>query len=397
MIIHNVKNNQIIKHRYWSHNISLTKAIYSISIIHCILLYSAYSQIPKSVVESNYENNILIDTFSTPPTEKFYTVENQNDKNEEIMYDYMKYDSTQAATPYDNDSSEYIPVSSFVYAGNQRYTVDDSRPRATTKVKYLMLGGVSGLYLGAATALHIYQVNSFWDSTTKFRFIEDGDYALYADKLGHAWATYMNAYIASEGLLASGFSWESATWGGVGVALVYQTYVEIMDGYGKQWGFSPTDMYANFAGAGWFLAQHYVPFLQNFTYKGNYFPPRWFGQNARESSSIFLDDYSGWTFSVAIDVYNLMPCSWKNYWPKWLNVEVGHAVRNLRYREGDPVYTLGLDINPVRLLPDGTNFFNWLIQGLNYIKIPAPTIEFGRETHFRLFYPFQLKIDSVSF
>lgn len=295
------------------------------------------------------------------------------------------------------DSSEYVPWSLFTYAGDRRFTADGSRPRAVTKVKPLPLISLSALYLAATAALHIYQVNSFWDSTTTFRFIEDGDYALYADKFGHAWGAYINAYVASEGLMASGLSWEAATLGGAGISLAYQTYVEIMDGYGTIWGFSWSDMYANFAGIGWFLAQHYVPFLQNFTYKTNFFPPPWFGQNARESSTIFIDDYSGWTFTLAIDVYNLMPSSWRKYWPNWLNIDVGHAVRNLKYKEGDPVYTIGLDINPVRLLPDGPNFLNWLKQGFNYIKIPAPAFEFGKETHFRLLYPFQLQIGPINF
>jgi len=296
-----------------------------------------------------------------------------------------------------NDSSDYVPLSTFTYAGDRRVTIDGSLPRTTSKIKPLPFIGLASIYLAITTALHIYQVNTFWDSTTTFRFIEDGDYALYADKFGHAWGTYINAYLASEALMGSGLSWEAATWGGAGIALAYQTYVEVMDGYGKIWGFSWSDMYANFAGVGWFLAQHYVPFLQNFTYKTSFFPPPWFGQQSRESSTIFIDDYSGWTFTLAVDVHNLLPNKWKSYWPKWLNIDVGHAVRNLKYKEGDPVYTIGLDINPVRLLPDGPSLYNWFKQGFNYVKFPAPAIEFGKETRFRLFYPFQLQIGPIHF
>ncbi len=295
------------------------------------------------------------------------------------------------------DSSVYIPLSQFTYAGDQRVTIDGSLPRNTTKIRPLPLIGLASIYLGITTALHIYQVNTFWDSTTTFRFIEDGDYALYADKFGHAWGTYINAYLASEALMGAGLSWEAATLGGAGIALAYQTYVEVMDGYGKTWGFSWSDMYANFAGLAWFLGQHYVPFLQNFTYKSNFFPPPWFGRFTRESAETFLDDYSGWTFTLAVDIHNLLPNNAKKYWPSWLNIDVGHAVRDLRFRQGESVYTIGLDINPVRLLPDGPNLWKWFRQGFNYVKIPAPAIEFGNVTRFRLLYPFQLQIGPIHF
>jgi hypothetical protein len=303
----------------------------------------------------------------------------------------------EIAEHHHEDSSVYIPLSQFTYAGDQRVTIDGSLPRNTTKIRPLPLIGLASIYLGITTALHIYQVNTFWDSTTTFRFIEDGDYALYADKFGHAWGTYINAYLASEALMGAGLSWEAATLGGAGIALAYQTYVEVMDGYGKTWGFSWSDMYANFAGLAWFLGQHYVPFLQNFTYKSNFFPPPWFGRLTRESAETFLDDYSGWTFTLAVDIHNLLPNNVKKYWPSWLNIDIGHAVRDLRYRQGESVYTLGLDINPVRLLPDGPNLWKWFKQGFNYVKIPAPAIEFGDVTRFRLLYPFQLQIGPIHF
>jgi hypothetical protein len=318
-------------------------------------------------------------------------------ESEVIIVDIGVAETQETSEGESEDSSIFVPLSHFTYAGDQRVTIDGSMPRNTTRIRPLPLIGLASIYLGITTALHIYQVNTFWDSTTTFRFIEDGDYALYADKFGHAWGTYINAYLASEALMGSGLSWDAATLGGAGIALAYQTYVEVMDGYGKTWGFSWSDMYANFAGAAWFLGQHYVPFLQNFTYKSNFFPPPWFGRLTRESAETFLDDYSGWTFTLAIDVHNLLPRDAKKYWPKWLNIDVGHAVRDLRFREGESVYTIGFDINPVRLLPDGPNLWKWFRQGFNYVKIPAPAIEFGTVTRFRLLYPFQLQIGPIHF
>ena len=138
--------------------------------------------------------------------------------------------------------------SEFTYAGFQRSTLMGTPPFRETTIKTTPFAILSGTYIAAITALHIYQVNTIWDSTTSFRIIEDGDYGLYVDKLGHVWGGYMNAYILSEFLMGSGFSHDAATHWGAAMSFAYQSYVEILDGFGTNWGFSPSDMYSNMLG-----------------------------------------------------------------------------------------------------------------------------------------------------
>jgi hypothetical protein len=258
---------------------------------------------------------------------------------------------------------------------------------------------LTGTYVAAITALHIYQVNTIWDSTSSFRVIEDGDYGLYVDKLGHVWGGYMNAYILSEFLMGSGFSHDAATHWGAAMSFAYQSYVEILDGFGTGWGFSPSDMYSNALGISYFLGQHYVPFLQNFTPKANYIPPAWYGGKARDQSSSFIDDYSGYTFMLSANVNNLLPKELDPYWPDWLNIGVGYTARNLTYKNGDRKYLIGLDINPAMVLPDGGTEWNWFKQSLNYILLPLPMLELSPDGPpvFRLMYPFHFSIGSINF
>ncbi|MEI6089005.1 MAG: DUF2279 domain-containing protein [bacterium] len=307
----------------------------------------------------------------------------------------------------------HIKKSDFIYADNQRYTLTGELPLKKTDIRPLPFS----LFLGAGAVFiatqHIYQVATIWDSTTHFKFLEDGKYALYVDKLGHIYGSYIMATYIQDGLYLSGLSKESAAiWAAV-FGLGYSTYVEIMDGFGVGWGFSPTDYYCDVIGSCYFLAQHYVPFLQNFTPKFSYFPGEWYGEHTRKEAKIFIDDYSGQNFSLSINVHNLLPEKAKPYWPDWLQLNIGYAARNLSntgdlnsiYKHefyewgaqqnvwGERKLILSLDYNLVKLLPDGSPFWNWLRQSLNNFKFPSPAMEYGlddKNVKFFILYPFPI-------
>lgn len=302
------------------------------------------------------------------------------------------------------DTNKYIPLSSFTYAGERRYIIDGSLPTTTTQIKPLNASIFGALFLGSVIALHIHQSNAWWSKDRgNFHFQEDWVSALQVDKAGHAFGGYISAYAMSEGLMASGFSWNSATlWGSV-FGLAYQTYVETEDGFAKDWGFSPSDWYFDAIGPIFFLAQHNVPALQNITPKWQYVPSQWTGKpelNGRPKT--FIDDYNSSTFWWSVNVYNLLPKKLKNYWVPWLSIAVGYGADavDVRYDPNQPPdqlstrrFVIGLDYNLVEILPDGGSFWNWLRQSLNYIKLPGPTLEFnGSGTKFYLFYPFKISL-----
>jgi len=304
-------------------------------------------------------------------------------------------------------SNDLVPLSQFIYAGTQRYTLDGSPPRLTSDIKPLHAAVVGGLYAGLLIGLHIHQQNAWWkDERGPFHFQEDWTYALQADKAGHWFAGYYMSYLLGEGLMASGFSWESATiWGGT-LGFLYQTYVETEDGFGTRWGFSPSDEAADFIGAGYYIAQHYVPVLQNFTPKWQFIPARWQNERPIPHPTAIVDDYNSSIFWLSVNVHNLLPENLQRYWLPWLNIAVGYGARDIGY--DDPAlgpdftlpsrrYVVALDYDLTKLLPEGGNFWNWIRQSLNYIKFPAPAIEFGARTRFYLLYPFKFDLGGVSF
>jgi hypothetical protein len=308
-----------------------------------------------------------------------------------------------SATTVNNDDDELLPLEQFTIAGDPRYTIDASLPRKTNKLKPLTTALVGGTYFGILTALHIYQEQTIWNKSHTFRFIEDGAQDFYADKGGHFWGAYFISYCSTEALIGSGFSYNNAILYGGLMGFGYQLYVEIMDGFGENWGFSTSDFIGDLAGFGYYLAQHYVPFLQNFTPKATYFPAPWYKEKSRLEASSFIDDYSSWTWWMSVNVYNLLPQTWQKYYPSWLELAFGYAVRDLRYDvtdntyKGDKKFIISLDYNLGRLIPNTTNFLNWLRQCFNYFKFPAPAIEFGDTIKFNLFYPFKISTGNISF
>jgi hypothetical protein len=183
------------------------------------------------------------------------------------------------------------------------------------------------------------------------------------------------------------------------MGLGYQTYVEVLDGYGINFEFSPYETYAQTLGVVYYLATQFSPFLQNFVPKFNYYPSSWFGGLPKAASQTPIDDYSAWNFWLTINIPNLTKGALKPIWPDWLNLSLGYGARNLDDPGEARIVTLSLDYNLVELLPDGGPTWNWFKQTLNFFKFPSPTIEwrFDRlgwksqgSPRFYLLYPFQI-------
>ncbi len=296
------------------------------------------------------------------------------------------------------------------------YSLSSYKIKNATKIKPIPIVVFTVAYSGIFVLQHIGQMSTIWKNRGDFHFVEDGKYAMYIDKAGHFYGTFLSSYVLSQTLLECGFSYNWANAIGCFLGLGYTTYVEVLDGFSKDWGFCPSDFYADVGGALFYLAYSYVPFFQNFTPKFMYLPPRWFNSKSRKPSSMFIDDYSAHTFWISINVHNLLPEKVKKYYPRWLDISVGFAVRNLcdplnpenkcNPQVSEPVYPyvwgnrkliVALDFDLVKLLPDGSPFCNWLKQSFNFFKLPSPAIEFGNPTRFYLLYPFPLQIGSLKF
>ena len=313
--------------------------------------------------------------------------------------------------------SETISTSEFRFADMPRYLIDGSLPNRITKIKPVPTIILGASLTGIFIIQHEMQQSTIWKEVGAFHFAEDYQYSLGADKFGHFYGTYLPSYLMSQVFLSSGFGYDLSHVLGGTVGLLYTSYVEILDGYSKGFGFSPSDWYADFAGASYFVAQHYIPVLQNFQPKFLYVKPSWIGEKNRREAESFIDDYSAQTFWISVNMHNLLPKSMKNYWPDFLELSLGYGVFSLLTPGwkglpcdpsisqpvsdaawGNRTFMIGLDYNLVKLLPDGGSFWNWFKQTLNQFRfLPAPTLAIGRTTRFYLTFPFPIKIGNVQF
>jgi len=297
-----------------------------------------------------------------------------------------------------SDSNGYfVPVSQFTWAGERRYTISGDQPRLGTQIKPLTTVIIGGVTLTSMVILHVAQQNAWWRGERRsFHFQEDWVSALQVDKCGHSFGGYMMSYGMDEALMTSGVDYNSSALFGSIFGVAYQSYVEFEDGFAKDWGFSPSDWYFDFIGPAFYLAQHYVPALQNITPKWQYIPTEWTTRANINRPKTFIDDYNSTTFWYSVNLYNALPDNLKKYWLPWLNIAVGYgADSDVKSDPNHPDlqnirrFIIGLDYNLVKLLPEGGAFWNWCRQTLNYAKLPSPAIEFSKGvTRFYLMYPF---------
>ena len=232
------------------------------------------------------------------------------------------------------------------------------------------------------------------------------------DKAGHFLTTYFESNWSFKGALWTGMPRRKAMWLGAGLGLLYQSTVEVLDGFSTKWGFSVYDMGFNILGGGLFVGQELLWDEQRIVLKWSSFPQKYSNiviTNTEGAESILqqrvdelygtslaarlLKDYNGQTIWAS---FNLQAFS-KNgntTIPGWLNIAVGYGAENMfggfenkwmddagnafeipngilpRYRQ----FFLSPDIDLSRIKTKSPLLKSLLFLA-NVIKVPAPAVE----------------------
>jgi hypothetical protein len=288
--------------------------------------------------------------------------------------------------------SGLFPWERFTWAGSPRATMDGAQPNLSTQIRPLPAAIVAGAYFGSLTWLHIYQERTIWAAGSSFRVVDDWDESLSANYGGHFTGGYVLSSLSTDMLITAGFSPNTAMIFGSLMGFAYQWYVEVLDGYGKDYGWSPGEVTFQSAGAVYYFCSCYSPFLQNFTPKADYYPAPWFGDKKKALAKTPIDDYSAWTFWMSANMHNLLYGQREGGWPSWLNLAAGYSARDLGYPARYRVLVFALDFNLAKIIPEGGPVWNWWRQAFGFLKIPGPALEFqiNKETRFYLLYPFKI-------
>jgi hypothetical protein len=266
------------------------------------------------------------------------------------------------------------------------------------RIKWMTAANIAG-YGGAMTGLYQAWYKKYPQSS--FHTFNDWPEWKQMDKFGHLYSAYIESVGSMELWNWAGLEENKKIWIGGLSGAAYQTVIEILDGYSKQWGWSWGDVGANLAGSSLLIAQELAWREQrvalkfsyhNVTYADPILTHRSQSLFGTTTSSRFLKDYNGQTYWASIAVASFQK---KGNWPKWLNIAVGLGAQGLlggeanvgRDAAGNIIFNRS-DISRYRqwyIAPD----INWkkietnkkgvrlLFTLLNAFKFPAPALEFS--------------------
>ncbi len=243
------------------------------------------------------------------------------------------------------------------------------------KVNYSRLGFVGGVT--AAAFVYGYGIqNTMWWKGTKSHFHtnwqQDWTYAMGSDKFGHFYFAHLVANVYSQLFEWCGINHKKSLLYGASFAFAYQTFIEIRDGFSRDYGFSWGDFTANVMGASLPLLKEKNKFLRDFEFKISYFPSERFRHN---SNRYILDDYESTYDWVSYPLYKLMPNGIRDFVPKFLNIALGHSVKRLDIKsERTHEFFIALDWN-LNELPGNGWFLKMLKRNLNFYHFPSPAIK----------------------
>jgi len=276
----------------------------------------------------------------------------------------------------------------------------------------LALTGSSILYTGFSIGLYNTWYKQYPQSN--FHLFNDWNEWNNMDKAGHVYTAYFQGVLCYKGAKWTGLSENQSILVGAICGSLFQTTIEVMDGFSDNWGFSIGDMASNVVGVGAFVAQQKAWGEQRINLKVSSWPQNYSQQDlysvdglskttldARAAdlfgdaySESFLKDYNAQTIWASFNIKSFMNRDSKI--PDWLNVAVGYGSENMyggfenewaddegnRFVVSDidypnyKQYYLGLDIDLTRIKVKSP-FLKSVLSVLNIFKLPLPAIEYN--------------------
>ena len=250
-----------------------------------------------------------------------------------------------------------------------------------------------------------------------FHLFDDGGEWNNMDKIGHVYTSYFQGVLCYKGARWTGLSENNSILTGVICGSLFQTTIEVMDGFSEEWGFSLYDVGANVAGIGVFALQQKYWKEQRISLKVSSIPVDYpmttvvgsmgsemtlrdrandlFGSSFAEK---FLKDYNAQTYWASVNLHSFLPEG--NKWPEWLNLAFGYGADNLyggyknewvveneRFVLDEDAFPrthqfyVGFDLDLTRIKTKN-NFLKGVLSMFNIFKMPSPALELNSRGEF---------------
>ena len=269
-------------------------------------------------------------------------------------------------------------------------------PYNKKRVKIIALTNVVG-YSAAMTGLYAAWYKDYPQS--KFHTFNDFQEWKQMDKIGHAYSAYAESKASMELWRWTGISRKKRIWLGGMSGAMYQTAIEILDGFSSEWGWSWGDFSANILGSGLLVAQEFAWDEQRIQIKWSFHRKRYNEPLLNERSNTifgksnperFLKDYNGQTYWLSTTLKPFFPSS---KIPAWLQLSLGTGVEGLFGARDNTATDKYGNINFSR--PDIKRYRQWFLAPdidltkiktnkkglklvlniLNIVKFPTPSLE----------------------
>lgn len=290
-----------------------------------------------------------------------------------------------------------IFISTYIHAQDS-VKIDISKEQQKKRIAWTTGINITG-YVGSLILF-----NNAWYKNypkTSFHTYDDSKEWLQMDKVGHGWAAYNIGRANTAMWKWAGLSNKKATWIGGLSGTAFLTVIEVLDGHSAEWGWSWSDMAANFLGSGLFISQQLgweeqrIQLKFSF-HKKNYSDPmlnersdELFGESWYER---MLKDYNGQTYWLSANLKSFFPDS---KLPRWLDISLGYGAEGMfggyentwvdsetgmpvdrtdikRYRQW--FLAPDVDFSKIKTNKKGLKV---LFDIMNAFKFPAPSLEFS--------------------
>jgi uncharacterized protein YfiM (DUF2279 family) len=255
-----------------------------------------------------------------------------------------------------------------------------------------------GLYVASIAGLYYAWYKDSPQSS--FHFFNDNGEWLQMDKCGHFTASNYISRIGYMSYRWAGLDEKRSAWFGGLLSFAYMLNIELLDGFSTGWGFSAGDLAANTIGSSMFVAQQIFWHQQKFVMKFSFHQTEYAALNqellGKNLMLQMLKDYNGQSFWLSGNISSFLPG--KPHFPGWLNVALGYgaegmvaAVNNGTNPDqiavsGTPVrkFLLSVDIDFSRIRTK-SQFLRTLLNVINFIKVPAPAIEYNTSGQWKFY------------
>jgi Predicted periplasmic lipoprotein (DUF2279) len=243
-----------------------------------------------------------------------------------------------------------------------------------------------------------------------FHYFDDQREWMEIDKAGHILTAYTESKWVYGAFRWSGVKNKNAAIAGMSAGMLFQTTLEVLDGFSTEWGFSWADMLSNTSGCALFGFQQAAWNEQRMVLKISNTPRNYstapirsidgtktsslrtratdlYGDNYTQT---FFKDYNALTFWLSINPNSFNK---NGRFPAWLNIAIGYGADNMyggynnlwptskpefvlsntdfpRYRQ----FYLSLDVD-LSKVKTKSKLLNTIFRTINFIKIPSPTLE----------------------